>query len=61
MRRRFAAPARPAAPRGVRGPTRTGVARLDGRTVSFTDDDPLRLFRTFMNLVFLTRSLVEPS
>ena len=37
-----------------------GVTRLDGRTVSFTDDDPLRLFRTFMTLVFLTRSLVEP-
>ncbi len=36
-----------------------GVTRLDGRTVSFTDDDPLRLFRTFMTLVFLTRSLVE--
>ena len=33
-----------------------GVTRLDGRTVSFTDDDPLRLFRTFMTLVFLTRS-----
>ena len=37
-----------------------GVTRLDGRTVSVTDDDPLRLFRTFMTLVFLTRSLVEP-
>ena len=37
-----------------------GVARPDSRTVSFTDDDPLRLFRTFMTLVFLTRSLVEP-
>jgi D-amino peptidase len=37
-----------------------GITRLDGRTVSFTDDDPLRLFRTFMTLVFLTRSLVEP-
>ncbi len=36
-----------------------GVTRLDGRTVSFADDDPLRLFRTFMTLVFLTRSLVE--
>jgi D-amino peptidase len=36
-----------------------GVTRLDGRTVSLTDDDPLRLFRTFMTLVFLTRSLVE--
>ena len=37
-----------------------GVTRLDGRTVSFTDDDPLRLFRTFITLVLLTRSLVEP-
>ncbi len=37
-----------------------GVTRLDGRTVSFTGDDPLRLFRTFMTLVFLTRSLAEP-
>ena len=37
-----------------------GVTRPDSRTVSFTDDDPLRLFRTFMTLVFLTRSLVEP-
>jgi D-amino peptidase len=36
-----------------------GVTRVDGRTVSFSDDDPLRLFRTFMTLVFLTRSLVE--
>jgi D-amino peptidase len=36
-----------------------GVHRLDSRTVSFTDEDPLSLFRTFMALVFLTRSLVE--
>jgi D-amino peptidase len=36
-----------------------GVNRLDSRTVSFTDDDPLSLYRTFMTLVFLTRSLVE--
>ncbi|MGC4110028.1 MAG: M55 family metallopeptidase [Nocardioides sp.] len=36
-----------------------GVHRLDTRTVSFTDEDPLALFRTFMALVFLTRSLVE--
>jgi D-amino peptidase len=36
-----------------------GVIRLDARTVSFTDDDPLRLYRTFMTLVYLTRSLVE--
>jgi D-amino peptidase len=37
----------------------SGVSRVDGRTVSFTDDDPLRLYRTFMTLVYLTRSLVE--
>jgi D-amino peptidase len=36
-----------------------GVSRLDSRTVSITDDDPLQLFRVFMTLVFLTRSLVE--
>ncbi len=36
-----------------------GASRVDSRTVSVTDDDPLRLFRTFMTLVFLTRSLVE--
>jgi D-amino peptidase len=36
-----------------------GVSRVDSRTVSLTDDDPLRLFRTFITLVYLTRSLVE--
>jgi D-amino peptidase len=36
-----------------------GVTRLDTRTVTFADDEPLRLFATFMTLVFLTRSLVE--
>jgi D-amino peptidase len=36
-----------------------GISRLGSRTVSFADDDPLRLFRTFLTLVFLTRSLVE--
>jgi D-amino peptidase len=36
-----------------------GVSRVDSRTVSVTDDDPLRLFRTFITLVYLTRSLVE--
>jgi D-amino peptidase len=36
-----------------------GVSRVDTRTVSITDDDPLRLFRTFITLVYLTRSLVE--
>jgi D-amino peptidase len=36
-----------------------GVHRLDSRTVSFTDDDALSLFQSFMTLVFLTRSLIE--
>lgn len=36
-----------------------GVSRVDSRTASFSDDDPLRLFRTFITLVYLTRSLVE--
>jgi D-amino peptidase len=36
-----------------------GVARLAERTVSITDDEPLRLFGTFITLVYLTRSLVE--
>lgn len=36
-----------------------GVERLTSTTVRFTDDDPLALYRTFMTLVFLTRSLVE--
>jgi D-amino peptidase len=35
------------------------VSRVDSRTVSITDDDALRLFRTFITLVYLTRSLVE--
>jgi len=35
------------------------VERVTSTSVRFTDDDPLRLFRTFMTLVFLTRSLVE--
>jgi D-amino peptidase len=36
-----------------------GVERVASTTVAFTDDDPLRLYRTFITLVFLTRSLVE--
>jgi D-amino peptidase len=36
-----------------------GVRRLDNRTVALDDDDPLRLYRAFITLVFLTRSLVE--
>jgi D-amino peptidase len=35
------------------------VRRLDARTVARTDDDPLRLYRSFITLVNLTRSLVE--
>jgi D-amino peptidase len=36
-----------------------GAERVSSTTVRFTDDDPLSLYRTFMTLVFLTRSLVE--
>jgi D-amino peptidase len=36
-----------------------GVEQVDSTSVRLTDDEPLRLFRTFMALVFLTRSLVE--
>jgi D-amino peptidase len=36
-----------------------GVTRLGHRTVAVTDDEPLRLYQTFVALVFLTRSLVE--
>ncbi|GAA4219068.1 M55 family metallopeptidase [Actinocatenispora rupis] len=38
----------------IRGVTRTGT-----RTVAYTEDDALTAFRTFMTLVYLTRSLVE--
>jgi D-amino peptidase len=36
-----------------------GVRRLDEVTVALTDDEPLRLHRAFITLVYLTRSLVE--
>ncbi len=36
-----------------------GVERAATRVVTVTDDDPLRLYRTFVTLVSLTRSLVE--
>ncbi|HEY3530509.1 MAG TPA: M55 family metallopeptidase [Nocardioides sp.] len=36
-----------------------GVERLTSTTVRCEDDDPMRLYRRFMTLVFLTRSLVE--
>jgi D-amino peptidase len=38
----------------IRGVQRTGV-----RVVSATDDDPLRLYRTFVAIIALTRSIVE--
>jgi D-amino peptidase len=36
-----------------------GVTRVDARTVTVTDDDPIRLFRTFITVVQLTRAIVE--
>jgi D-amino peptidase len=36
-----------------------GVERTGPSMVTLTDDDPLRLFRTFITLVYLTRSLTE--
>jgi len=36
-----------------------GVERSGDRRVTATDDDPLRLYRTFVAMVALTRSLVE--
>ena len=43
-----------------RRPGSATYERVDPHAPSrFTDDDPLRLFRTFMTLVFLTRALVE--
>jgi len=36
-----------------------GVERVTSTSVRCEDDDPLRLYRTFMTLVSLTRSLVE--
>jgi D-amino peptidase len=36
-----------------------GVEQVGGRTVEFVDDDALRLFRTFITLVYLSRSLVD--
>lgn len=37
-----------------------GVRRTGPGTVTVTAEDPLSLFRAFMTLVYLTRSLVEP-
>jgi D-amino peptidase len=36
-----------------------GVTRAGERTVTMTDDDPLRLFRSFITIIALTRSIVE--
>jgi D-amino peptidase len=36
-----------------------GVSRLDPVTVELTDSDPLRLYQSFITLVYLTRSLIE--
>jgi D-amino peptidase len=36
-----------------------GVQRVAARTVSFTDDDPLRIYRTVVQMIMLTRALVE--
>ena len=36
-----------------------GVQRGGPRAVAITDDDPLRLYRTFVTIVALTRSVVE--
>ncbi|GAA5196088.1 M55 family metallopeptidase [Rugosimonospora acidiphila] len=36
-----------------------GVERIDEKTVMMTDDDPLRLFRTFITTILLTRAIAE--
>jgi D-amino peptidase len=36
-----------------------GVDRSDVKTVVITDDDPIRLYRTFVTVIALTRSIVE--
>jgi D-amino peptidase len=37
-----------------------GVERADVRVVTITDDEPLRLYRTSVTIISLTRSIVEP-
>jgi D-amino peptidase len=37
----------------------TGVVRSGNAAVTVTDDDPIRLFRTFINIVLLTRDIAE--
>ncbi len=36
-----------------------GVKRAGARVVTVTDDDPLRLYRSFVTIIALTRSIVE--
>jgi D-amino peptidase len=36
-----------------------GVERVDEKTVELTDEDPLRLYRTFITAVLLTRAIAE--
>jgi D-aminopeptidase len=36
-----------------------GVSRADARTVTLTGDDPLSLYRSFVTIIALTRSIVE--
>jgi hypothetical protein len=35
------------------------VDQVGTTTVSITDDDPIRLYRTFINTVLLTRDIAE--
>ena len=37
----------------------TGVEKVDARTVMIIDDDPIRLYQTFITVVLLTRAIVE--
>jgi D-amino peptidase len=37
----------------------TGVSRSGNSTVQVSDEDPIRLFRTFINVVILTRDIAE--
>ena len=37
----------------------TGVTRSGNTEVTMTDDDPVRLFRTFIMTVLLTREIAE--
>ncbi len=37
----------------------TGVVRSGNTAVTLTDDDPIRLYRTFVTAVLLTRQIAE--